>query len=278
MNNKADSTKRHGLGWILASLLPRQKKRSLASQTQPEPGPPSAKSAKERLSNVVSSTQEQPASPTPEPASKEPAGGTAVSTATRLKLAPAFFNLAAALSFLVNILLMILLLSLGRELLSLKALLGNHLLGGLYGNFILMDQAHIKTNITVIDQIPVEFSLPISQDTVVTLTEATRINGAQVALNSGGVVINAPANIILPAGSNLPVHLELNVPVKTSIPITLNVPVDIPLADTDLHQPFIGLQQVVNPLFFLLQPQIQAPADLPCGSLKPICAWYFRQP
>ena len=115
-----------------------------------------------------------------------------------------------------------------------------------------MDTAHIKTNITVTDNIPINFNLPISQDTVVTLTQNTTINGANVRINSGGLSINSAANIILPAGTNLPVHLELTVPVNTTVPIQLNVPIDIPLQNTELHKPFIGLQQVVSPFYWLL--------------------------
>ena len=77
-----------------------------------------------------------------------------------------------------------------------------------------------------------------------------------------GAAINSPANITLPAGTILPVHLEMTVPVNTTVPITLNVPVDIPLEQTDLHKPFIGLQQVVSPYYWLLQPQVNSAADL----------------
>lgn len=275
MKSTANQPKMPGLGQFLGNLLPRQISKA------PVPAGPSpissdansARNAKKRLSNVVNSTGEQKVVP-----EKPSTGQPAPAQTGRLKLAPAFFNTAALISFLVNIFLVAVLFGLGRELLTLKALLGNYLIGGLYGNFILMDQAHIKTNITVEEQIPVEFSLPISQDTVVTLTSPTQIKGAQVTLNSGGIAINAPANIILPAGTNLPVHLELSVPVQTSIPIKLNVPVDIPLEQTELHQPFIGLQQVVSPLYQLLEPSIQSPADLSCGSFQPFCRWFFYQP
>jgi hypothetical protein len=98
-----------------------------------------------------------------------------------------------------------------------------------------------------------------------------------VRLNSGGVSINSVANITLPAGTNLPVHLELTVPVNTTVPIRINVPVDIPLDKTDLHKPFIGLQQVISPFYTLMQPQIKRPEDVPlCQSLSILCAAYFK--
>jgi len=191
---------------------------------------------------------------------------------------PAFWTVASILSLVVNLILILVLVLVGRELFILKSIVGNNLLGGLYENFIFMDQAHIKTNITVADTIPINFTLPISQNTVVVLTQDTRINGAMVMLNSGGVSINSPANIILPSGTNLPVHLELNVPVTTNVPINLNVPVDIALEKTDLHKPFIGLQQVVAPFYQLLQPQIKTPQDAPlCQSLPGFCSFYFQK-
>ena len=85
------------------------------------------------------------------------------------------------------------------------------------------------------------------------LTRSTLIRGARVTLNTGGLSIqNAPTDIVLPAGTELPVHLNLMVPVDQKIPVTLNVAVDIPLNQTDLHQPFTGLQKVIQPYQVLL--------------------------
>ena len=194
------------------------------------------------------------------------------------KIMPTFWTIGSLLSFSLNIILIGALILLGRELFVLKAMVGNNLLGGLYENFIYMDQAHIKTNITVTDTIPINFTLPISQDTVVVLTQNTPINGAHVTINTGGISINSSANIVLPAGTNLPVHLTLQVPVNTTVPVKLNVPVDIPLQETDLHKPFIGLQQVVAPFYFMLQPEIKKPQDLPlCGSNPVFCSMFFHQ-
>ena len=193
------------------------------------------------------------------------------------KTLPAFWTIASLISLVVNVILVVVLSLLGREFFALKALLGDKLLGGLYENFIYMDQAHIKTSITVADSIPINFSLPISQNTVVVLTQNTPINGANVRISTGGLTINSPANIILPAGTNLPVHLELNVPVTTLVPIKIVVPVDIPLQQTELHQPFIGLQRVVAPFYNLMQPQIKTPQDLPlCEPYSAWCAAYFK--
>jgi hypothetical protein len=47
---------------------------------------------------------------------------------------------------------------------------------------------------------------------------------------------------------------NLVVPVNQSVLAELNVPVDIPLNQTELHDPFVGLQKVVEPYLCLLQP------------------------
>jgi hypothetical protein len=195
------------------------------------------------------------------------------------KVMPTIWTVASVLSLIVNVILIVVLLVLARELFVLKALVGDQLLGGLYQNFIYMDLAHIKTNITVQDNIPINFTLPISQDTVVVLTENTPINGANVKITSGGLTINSAANIVLPRGTSLPVHLELNVPVNTSVPITIKVPVDIPLQETELHKPFIGLQQVVAPFYKMLMPDYKKATDIPiCKPLSFFCNLIFATP
>jgi hypothetical protein len=40
--------------------------------------------------------------------------------------------------------------------------------------------------------------------------------------------------------------------VDTTVPVTLNVPVDIPLNETELHEPFVGLQDVVRPFYCMI--------------------------
>ena len=190
------------------------------------------------------------------------------------------WTVGSILSILLNCILLVVLIGLGNQLFTLKKMIGIDLIGGLYANFVKMDEASIKTMITVSDQIPINFNLPISQDTVVTLTQPSSISGARVTVNTGGLSINnAPADIVLPAGTILPVHLELIVPVQQSIPITLNVPVDIPLNQTELHEPFTGLQDVVSPLFWLLKPEWKSCRDIPViGSLGQACTLIFKEP
>lgn len=190
------------------------------------------------------------------------------------------WTVGSILSILLNCIFLVVLIVLGNQLFTLKRMVGIDLVGGLYANFVKMDEASIKTTITVSDQIPINFNLPISQDTAVILREPTGINGARVTLNTGGLSINnAPADIVLPAGTILPIHLELVVPVQQTIPITLTVPVDIPLNQTELHEPFTGLQQVISPIFWLLKPEWISCRDVPVmGALGPVCTLIFKDP
>jgi hypothetical protein len=171
----------------------------------------------------------------------------------RNKLLPAFWSLGSALSILLNGILLVVVVVLLNQLSTIKQILTTEIVGGLYYNFLLMDQATIRTTIEVQDTIPVQFYLALKENTVVVLTEDTFITGATVTMNTGGLNISsAPTDIILPEGTELPVRLNFTVPVDTEVPISLTVPVNIPLAETELHQPFVGLQEVVAPLFWML--------------------------
>jgi len=176
------------------------------------------------------------------------------------KILPAFWTIASTISMVTTIVLIIVLIVLLNELFTLKSLIGGQLLGGLQTNFQQMDAATIKTTvivddtITVNDTIPVQFTLTLNQNSNVILTENTTIPNTIVTLNG----VRVPTDIILPAGTILPIALNLEVPVDQTIPIFLEVPVHlvvpvtIPLNETELHQPFTGLQGVVAPYNALL--------------------------
>ncbi|MBE0696954.1 MAG: hypothetical protein IH586_08520, partial [Anaerolineaceae bacterium] len=85
-------------------------------------------------------------------------------------------------------------------------------------------------------------------------------------LDAGPLTISqATMNIVLPAGSHLPVKLDLIVPVDQKIPVNLMVDVDIPLNQTDLHEPFVGLQLVVKPYYTLLSDPPNTWQEALCG-------------
>ena len=182
------------------------------------------------------------------------------------RVLPAFWSVGAFLSVMLNIILLVVVLVLTRQLFTIKSLVTDDVVGGLYYNFLLMDQAKIETTVQVQDTIPVQFDLPLKQKTRVILTKDTPISDASVSMATGGLnIIQAPTDIVLPAGTVLPVELDLVVPVDTQIPVTLTVPVDIPLNQTELHEPFVGLQEVVSPFYWLLIEMPNSWAEAQCA-------------
>ncbi len=199
------------------------------------------------------------------------------------RMMPAFWTVASVFSMSVNVILIVILIFLGRQLFTLKNLITEQLIGGLYYNFVLMDQAHITSEIfvsetiQVVDTMPVVFDLPLAQNTEVILTQDTPIDNATIFLNNQPV----PLDLTLPAGTSLFIGLNLTVPVSQTIPVVLDVPVDlvvsvdIPLSETELHAPFIGLQEVLSPYFWPLYNADNSWEEVPIcqGALGFICNW-----
>ncbi len=178
----------------------------------------------------------------------------------KLQLPEAFWRFATLFSFVVNLSLVIVLLVVAGLIFSIKGAIAKPLIGGLHTSFVAMDQAHIKTTILVSDTIlvqdtmPVVFNLPLQQNTIVTLVQDTPVQNATIYLNNQPV----PLDLVLKQGTQLGITLDLNVPVSQTIPVTLKVPVklqvpvDIPLDQTELHQPFTQLGDLVGPYDSLL--------------------------
>lgn len=178
---------------------------------------------------------------------------------------PAFWSIGSVLSIVLNIILLVTVIILGNQLFTIKRMLTKDVIGGLYYNFLLMDQAKISTSVQVEDMISVQFDLPLQQNTMVELTKDTIIDSATVSLRTGGLnIYQAPTDIILPRGTKLPVELDLIVPVDTQVPVSLTVPVEIPLSQTELHEPFVGLQDVVSPFYWMLVDQPNSWAQARC--------------
>lgn len=177
----------------------------------------------------------------------------------RTKARYAYWDVAAALSLIVNAVLLTLLLITAGQVQQLKQTISTGLLGGLYRNFVDMDQASITTTIDVNAQVPLNFILPVQQNTTVVLTQNVTIPSAYVVINTQAFNISAPARVTLPSGTNLPIALKLGIPVQVSVPISLQVPINIPLANTGLHGPFTGLQTAIRPYYCMLEPNAQYP-------------------
>ncbi|MEP7137295.1 MAG: hypothetical protein ABI904_20395 [Chloroflexota bacterium] len=224
-------------------------------------------SIQSRLPRAAGASTPLPKTPSPAPSpvsSAKPATSSKPqSERSYSKVMSTFWTIASVISLLVNIGTVIALIVVVQLLGGTKATLAfaqgqaNGLLGGLYNNFVKMDAASIKTTIHVEKEIPVQFSLNVSGPTDVVLSRDVVINGALVTVNTGGLNINrASANIVLPAGTVLPVTIQnLVVPVDQKVLAVLDVPVNIPLNQTELHDPFVGLQKVVEPYYCLLQPK-----------------------
>jgi hypothetical protein len=227
-----------------------------------------------------------PAAPLPAPVSSKPApkakparlprikASAGTGERPRLQFLPAFWTIASVMSFTVNIVLLIALLIAFQKLKQIPIVaeslkqpslvpgmatnISSDLLGGLYTNFVKMDEANIRTNIHVEKDIPVQFTLNVSGPTNVTLSQAVTIRNALVTVETGGLnIVNARATIVLPKDTLLPINIEnLVVPVDQKVPAVLDVPVDIPLSQTELHEPFVGLQKVVEPWYCLVKPDV----------------------
>jgi len=176
---------------------------------------------------------------------------------SRYKFMPAFWTIASVISLTVNIILIIILLITFQMLGAILTTSDDKitgLLGGLYTNFVKMDQATIAANIPVDATVPLNIVVPVQATTRITLAESVVIPNAHVRINTGGLSIDADAVVTLPADTALTVNLDFPLNVQDSIPVHLDVPVNIPLDQTELHEPFVGLQQVVEPWYCLIEP------------------------
>ena len=190
---------------------------------------------------------------------------------SRYKFMPAFWTIASVISLTVNIILIIILLITFQMLSAILTTTDDKitgLLGGLYTNFVKMDQATIATNIPVDATVPLNIVVPVQATTRITLAESVVIPNAHVRINTGGLSIDADAVVTLPADTPLTVNLDFPLNVQNSIPVHLDVPVNIPLAQTELHEPFVGLQQVVEPWYCLVEPNAMMNSVQVCSPIS----------
>jgi hypothetical protein len=180
-------------------------------------------------------------------------------TDPRYKFLPAFWTIASVISITVNIVLVVILLVQFQMLSALQTSATDQvsgLLSGLYSNFEKLDQANIRTNIHIESQIPVQLNLNANGPITATISNPVVIDGALVSMQMGGInITNARATIVLPEGAVLPLNIEgLTIPVEQSVLAVLDVPVDVPLNQTELHDPLVGFQNVLKPWYCLAEP------------------------
>lgn len=168
-------------------------------------------------------------------------------------IAPIFWTVSGAIAMLIALILLVIVIVFAFNVVRVAEAINQDLVGSLHESFVQMEQAHIKTTIPIEAEVPAQFDLILDTTTTVTLSEDTQINSANVSLSTGGLTIsNAPTNITLPAGSELPIHLVLTVPVDEMIPVVMDVEVDIPMAETELQEPFENLQKTIQPYYMWL--------------------------
>jgi len=251
-----------------APLLARLPQRKQPAQVTPPPDPNASLPQSETTDSPDIPEQLPKSAPVEQPKDKqeEQPETTVVVTQTtqpmprREKYLRAIWTITSVISMIVNVIAIIVIIVAIWAYRSIKLpegidiTLATKLLSGLYSNFEKMDQASIQTLIPVDAQIPLDISVPVQTTTQITLAESVVIPNAQVVINTGGLNINSNARVTLPAGTPLDVNLNFVLPVQTSIPVHLDVPVNIPMAETELHEPFVGLQNVVRPLYCLVDP------------------------
>ena len=182
-------------------------------------------------------------------------------TEPRYKFLPAFWTIASTISILVNVGLIAVVFILLQMLGSIQAVSNDKvtgLLAELYGSFAAMDSATISRVVPVDASIPLNLTVPVNlTDKQIVLTRETRITGVRVEIHEGGVNIDTPRAVItLPQGTPLMINLErVDLAVQNTVPIHIDVPVNIPLNETELHAPFVGLRNIVQPYYCMVQPQ-----------------------
>ncbi|GAB4572397.1 MAG: hypothetical protein Kow0077_11760 [Anaerolineae bacterium] len=160
----------------------------------------------------------------------------------------AFKTIAILFSFVVNLVLVVALVITLSLIFQIKSGIAEPLVDGLHASFVGLDKATIDRIIPVRETIPVQFDLPLQQNTTVVLTAPVPLQAnAQFNLPGGGGTINGTVSLQLPQGMQLPVALNLNVPVDTSLPVSLDVRAVIPIEETQLHDPLENLRSLLTP-------------------------------
>jgi hypothetical protein len=165
----------------------------------------------------------------------------------------AFEKFALLFSFVVNVVLLIVVLVLVGLMIPIRDYIARPMLNNVMAEIDRLGQTHIKTEITVEDQIQVKFDLPLSQEVTVTTTEPVPLRThAYFTLPGGGGYIQGTVSLNLPANTKLPVTLDTTVPVDQMVPVKMTVPVDINLGETDLKRSVDNFRALLEPVNALM--------------------------
>jgi hypothetical protein len=168
----------------------------------------------------------------------------------RSSLWPAFKDVAIIFSFTVNfVLVMAVLFLVGWILFPTKTDVVEPMLDNLQGAVNALDNATIVRTIYINQQVPVNFTLPVKQQTTVVLSEDVPLTRpATFVFPPGGGSIHGTVSLSLPAGMELPIYLGMDVPVQNQIQVEFPVEVSIPLDETELNQVVVKLNNVLEPV------------------------------
>lgn len=215
---------------------------SLEPSANPDFVSPASTTAEPSL--AITPAAHEPISPVTTPSDK-------VRKSRRRKFWDAAKTLSLVVSMFVNLILIVAVVILANQVGAIKMTL-NNVLGQLDEAFEGLGQAVISDTIKISQQVPVQFDLPLQQDTVVTTQGPVPINTqATFSLGQFGS-INGTVSLQLPTGTRLPVHLELTVPVSNSIPVIFDQPVTIPLAEKGLGPVVAKLRAALSPIIDLV--------------------------
>jgi len=193
----------------------------------------------------------QAAPPTAEPTSAASVPPAQPRKSQRRKFWDAAVVLTLIGSMFVNLILIVAVVILANQVGAIKLTLSS-VLGQLDSAFDGLGKAVITDTIKISQQVPVQFNLPLKQDTIVTTNAPVPINTqATFSLGQFGS-INGVVSLQLPPGTRLPVHLELTVPVSNSIPVVFDQPVTIPLAEKGLGPVVAKLRAALGPIIDLV--------------------------
>jgi hypothetical protein len=130
-------------------------------------------------------------------------------------------------SILLNLLLLWAVISIGNHLFKFRSAVGDSMLDAVSQSVGISADSQIETTVTIQEEIPVSFEVPLEGDTLVTLSQPVQIDNATLSIRSATLAIDAPAVITLPVGAELPITMDLTVPVSVTVPVDLTVPVRI---------------------------------------------------
>ncbi|MEE9507717.1 MAG: hypothetical protein V3V44_00380 [Anaerolineales bacterium] len=158
-----------------------------------------------------------------------------------------FWRSLTVVSVVLNLILIFVLIALGNSLIGFASAFDTSVIDEVAKAMSFEEGATLSTSIRVQDQVPVTLEVPLNRNTVATLSEPARFDGASISIRSATLSIDAPATLTLPAGAELPLALDLSVTVDTVIPIDITVPVEFPIAESEVGDSISAMQGLIEP-------------------------------